>query len=120
MIIEALACIAISKALVLDKIEYYSQEMGAYPAMVDFIIRNESTYNNCAVGDGHITGHDKPSLGLAQINLFHNPSVSPEEALDPDFAIKYLINDLRAGKISKWTTGRMFKKLYPNHPYFNG
>ncbi len=112
-------CLVLSKAQIQDKIEYYSQEMGAYTSMVDFIIRNESGYNNCIVGDAHITGKDTPSLGLSQINLKFNPSVTPEQALDPDFAIKYLINDLRAGKLAKWTTGRMFKAKYPNHPYFS-
>lgn len=92
--------------------------MGAYEGMVDFIVGHESQYNNCSIGDTKITGKDKPSLGLVQINMFYNPSTTPQEALDPDYSIKYLINDLRDGKCSKWTTCRAFKKLYPDHPYF--
>lgn len=87
--------------------------------MVDFIVRNESRYNNCAVGDAHITGKETPSIGLVQINMKYNPSVSPEEAANPDFAIKYLINDLRAGKCQKWATCVDFRRLYPHHPYFS-
>lgn len=87
--------------------------------MVSYIVEKESGFNNCAVGDTHITGKDFPSLGLSQINLLYNPDVTPEQALDPDFAIQYLIKDLRAGKFYKWTTGRMFKAKYPNHPYFS-
>lgn len=113
--IETIACVMVAKALVFDKIERYSQDMGAYVGMVDYIVRNESGYSNCAVGDAHVA---KPSLGLAQINLHYNPAVTQEEAFDPDFAIKYLIEDLRGGRCSKWTTCRRFRQLYPDHPYF--
>lgn len=113
--LEILACVALSKALIADKIHYYSQEMGAYEGMVDFIVRNESGYDNCAKGDISLA---KPSLGLAQINSHFNPDVTPTEALDPDYAIPYLIDNLRDGKCSKWSTCVLFKKLYPNHPYF--
>lgn len=113
--VETIACILIAKSLVFSKIEYYSRELGAYENMVDFIIRNESTYNNCAVGDHHVK---EPSYGLVQINTHFNPDVKPEQAFDPDFAIQYLIEDLKEGKCQKWTTCRLFKKKYPNHPYF--
>lgn len=116
--IATLACVILAKSLILDKIHYYSQELGAYEGMVTYIVENESQFNNCAVGDTHITGKDKPSLGLVQINMLYNASTSPEEALDPDYAIKYLINDLREGNWRKWTTARKFHDLYPNHPYF--
>lgn len=116
MIAESLVCIALAKTLVADKIAYYSKEMGAYEGMVDYIVRNESQYNNCAKGDFHVA---KPSLGLVQINLHYNATVTPEQAFDPDFAIKYLINDLKEGKCGKWTTCRAFQKKYPNHPYFS-
>lgn len=114
--IETIACIALAKTLVFDKIEYYSRELGAYEGMVDYIVRNESGYYNCAKGDFHVP---KPSLGLVQINLHYNESVKPEEAYDADFAIQYLINDLRRGKCDKWTTCRKFRELNPNHPYFS-
>lgn len=115
MLIESIACIALTKALIYDKITYYSQELGAYESMVDYIVRNESQYNNCAAGDFHVP---RPSFGLAQINLYYNPTVTQSEAYNPDFAIPYLINDLRAGKWRKWTTARAFQKLHPDHPYF--
>jgi hypothetical protein len=114
-LIETALCIALAKSLVADKIEYYSKELGAYEGMVDYIVRNESNYNNCAKGDLHV---QKPSLGLVQINLHYNPTVAPAQAYDADFAIQYLINDLKAGKCSKWTTCRWFKQKYPTHPYF--
>ena len=114
--IETLVCIALAKSLIHDKITYYSREMGAYESMVDYIVRNESQYNNCAKGDFHVP---KPSLGLVQINLFYNATVTPKDAYNSDFAIQYLINDLRLGKCSKWTTCRAFKAKYPTHPYFS-
>lgn len=116
--IETFVCLALTKSLIYDKITYYSRELGAYESMVDYIVRNESQYNNCAIGDAHITGSSTPSLGNVQINMKHNPDVAPQQAFNPDFAIPYLINDLRAGKCSKWTTCRNFRKLYPEHPYF--
>ena len=44
-------------------------------------------------------GVREDSWGLAQINLYWNPSVSREQALDPEFAIKWMSD--RWGK-TKW------------------
>jgi hypothetical protein len=36
------------------------------------------------------SGNREDSWGIAQINLYWNPSVSREQALDPEFAIKWM------------------------------
>jgi len=44
-------------------------------------------------------GNREDSWGIAQINLYWNPSVTKEQALDPEFAIKWMSD--RWGK-TKW------------------
>jgi len=39
---ETLACLAIAKALVMDKVDWYSKDLGAYPEIVSYIVDNEA------------------------------------------------------------------------------
>lgn len=41
--------------------------------------------------------------GLVQINLKYNPQVSEEEALDPEFSLRFSADKLKKGKESMWT-----------------
>ncbi len=125
--IETLVCVALAKSLVVDKIKYWSEELGAYPEIVSYIINNESKKDRhgdllpCGDGDQHLSdpdGNAHRSRGIAQINEYWHPEVSDTDAYDPDFAIRFVIDGLRKGKCSEWTTCRAFKKLHPKHPYF--
>ena len=64
------------------------------------VIKCESNYISTAVGDH---GH---SFGLSQIHLPSNPTVTKEQALDPEFAIDFLAKNLSQGKGNKWTCYR--------------
>jgi len=67
------------------------------------VIRCESEFNPNAVGD------NGTSYGLAQIHLPAHPSVSKEEALDPKFAVGWMVQAFKEGKGSMWTC---YRKLY--------
>lgn len=46
------------------------------------------------------------SWGVAQINLYWNPEVSKEQALDLEYSIKFLSNKLDKGLGARWTCYR--------------
>ena len=96
--------------MIFHEIEKVSVKYQVSEGLVDYIVRNESSYNNCALGDFHVP---KPSYGLAQINLYYHPLVKPHEAYNPLYALEFLASNLKAGNCSWWTTCRAFKKKFP-------
>ncbi len=125
--IEALVCAAILKTDVIDMVRWHSRELGAYPEIVEYIVSNEAAKDKthfypCGDGDQHLldpNGNPHRSRGIAQINVYYHPEVTDEEAYDPHRAIAFIINGLRNGKCSHWTTCRDFKAKNPDHPYFS-
>lgn len=111
--IEGLLCVAIAKSLVYDKIVTVSKDYGVSEGLMDYIVRNESNYNNCVQGDFHVP---KPSIGLVQINMHYHPYITPQQATDPTFALEFLASKLKEGKCDLWTTCRAFKR---KNPYAN-
>lgn len=79
---------------------------------MDYIVRHESGYNNCARGDYHVP---KPSIGLVQINLWYHPDIRPIDAYNSLYALEWLASRLREGKCELWTTCRAYRRLYPNN-----
>lgn len=49
------------------------------------------------------------SWGLVQINLYYNPTVTKEQALDPYFSIEWMAKEFSTNHQSKWTC---FRNLY--------
>ena len=84
------------KALI-DKI---ALEKAVSADMLNTIIECESQYNPKALGDG---GH---SRGLVQIFDSYHPTVTHEQAYDPEFAITFLADKLKVGKGHLWTCYR--------------
>ena len=84
-------------------INEYSLKYGVSASVIRKVIACESGYNPRAVGD-----HSK-SFGLVQIHLPSHPSVSKDQALDPEFSVDFLAEKLSKGKGSMWTC---FRKWY--------
>lgn len=61
------------------------------------VIKCESTYNPNAVGDG---GH---SRGLVQIYDDFHPTITHEQAFDPEFAVTFLAKNLAQGNGHLWS-----------------
>lgn len=57
-------------------------------------------------------GEREYSFGLVQINLHYNPTISLEQATDPEFSIKFLAENLSKGKGYLWSsyTSGCYKK----------
>lgn len=51
-------------------------------------------------------GIREDSWGIVQINMYYNPTVSKEQALDPHFAIEWMAKEFKANHQSKWTCYR--------------
>lgn len=66
------------------------------------VINCESGYNPQAFGD-----HGN-SRGLVQIHKPSHPTITDEQAYDPDFSIRFLAQKLAEGKGSMWTCYRKF------------
>jgi len=112
-LIESLICVALAKELIYHKIVEVSKEYGVSESVMDYVVRNESSYHNCAVGDTHLTdpeGNKHISRGLVQINEYYNATVTPEQAFDVDFSLRFLAEKLKEGKGRMWTTYRNMQK----------
>jgi hypothetical protein len=71
------------------------------------IVKDESGFNQFAIGDTHLTapdGSNHKSIGLVQINMYWNPTVTPEQAFDADFSLRFLAQRLKEGKCKLWST----------------
>jgi hypothetical protein len=59
------------------------------------------------VQSGHILkGVREDSWGIAQINLYWNPEVTKEQALNPDFSVEFMAKKFSQGKYHRWTCWR--------------
>ena len=66
-------------------------------------IQSKHTYHAGNVPDGFQVGDREQSFGLVQIHLPAHPTVSYEEAIDPEYAIEFLARNLANGKGHWWT-----------------
>ena len=82
-------------------ISHYSELYGVSSITVSSVIKCESGFNQNAVGD------NGNSFGLVQIHLPSNPTITREQALDPDFAISFLAKQLASKKGKLWTCYRL-------------
>lgn len=112
---KTIECVRASKEYILNTISEVSKDFGVSETLLDFIVRRESQYNSCAVGDKDLPA---PSLGLSQISMYYNPNITPEQAYNVNFSIEYLASLIRSGKASRWSTYRLFRDKYPNAPIF--
>lgn len=78
------------------------------------LVESESKWNPDAVGD-----HDC-SFGLAQINVCAHPSVTREQALDPDFSLNWTATKIAEGNGWWWVSGNCYSFVLlrvPNLPH---
>lgn len=86
-----------------DRIDYYAQKYHVSPITMSDIIHCESN-GDPAIQSGMINkeGKQENSWGLVQINLDYNPSITKEEALDPEFSLDFLAHKISIGKAKLW------------------
>lgn len=86
-----------------ELIEKYSIEYNVSSDVMTSVIDCESDFRPNAHN-----GVGENSWGLVQINLNAHPQISVQQATNPDFAIKFLAENLSKGRGSMWSC---FKKL---------
>jgi hypothetical protein len=72
----------------------------------DTAIQSKHTYQERNVPKGYEVGDREQSFGLVQIHLPAHPSISKEQAKDPEFALEFLAKNLAAGKAGMWTCAK--------------
>ena len=69
----------------------------------NYTIQSNHTYTKRNVPKGYKVGDREQSYGLVQIHLPAHPTISKEEATNPEFALEFLAKNLKAGRASMWT-----------------
>lgn len=119
ILIETVICLALAKELVFQRIDEVARDFGVSPALMTYIVSNESARTEdgdflpCGIGDDHLVAPDGKmhrSRGLVQINEYYNPQVRDREAFSMMFSLEFLASRLREGKCSMWTTCRAYMK----------
>lgn len=83
-----------------EKIVKYANQYGVNSQLMRDVVKCESSFNPNAVGD---FGH---SRGLVQIYDTYHPTISHEQAFDPDFALNFLAREMSQGRGYLWTCHR--------------
>jgi soluble lytic murein transglycosylase-like protein len=83
-----------------EKIDKYANQYGVNSQLMRDVVFCESGLNPNAVGDN---GH---SRGLVQIYDDYHPTISHEQAFDPDFALNFLAREMSQGNGHLWTCYR--------------
>jgi len=66
-------------------------------------IQSHWTYSDTNVPRGYSPGDREQSFGLVQIHLPAHTDVSYSEAIDPEFSVKFLAENLAAGRHDMWS-----------------
>lgn len=83
-----------------EKIDKYANQYGVNSQLMRDVVFCESGFNPNAIGDN---GH---SRGLVQIYDDYHPTISHEQAFDPDFALNFLAREMSQGNGHLWTCHR--------------
>lgn len=86
------------------QINYYSELYDVDSDTINKVIQCESKFNPNAHNPN---GED--SWGLVQINLDSHPEITKEQALDTNFSINYLAENISDGNGRMWTSYRAIK-----------
>lgn len=97
-----------------DKVNYYADKHGINRELAQYVVKNESHYNEQAVGDLFVfcPKDNKPvfARGSLQITRCYHPEISDDCAFDADCALDTMLPMMKDKKTCKkeWTTCRWF------------
>jgi len=83
------------------QIDYYSELYSVDKSIITKVIQCESRFNPLAHNPN---GED--SWGLVQINLDSHPEITKEQAINTNFSINYLAENISNGKGKMWSSFR--------------
>jgi hypothetical protein len=82
---------------------YVAQAVAKCESGYNVSVQSKHRYTESNVPKGYKVGDREQSFGLVQIHLPAHPSISKEQATDPEFAAEFLVKNLSQGKGSMWT-----------------
>lgn len=83
---------------------YYANWYKVSPALMWRIVECEDGSLNPAQQSNFFSaGKRERSFGLVQIHLPSWPSISYDQAIDPDFSLQFMAKEIAAGHASYWT-----------------
>ncbi len=74
-----------------------AREYGISPTTLKNLVASESAWNPNAIGD------NGDSVGLVQIRLRNWPNITKEQALDPEFSLRFAAQKIKEGKEWLWS-----------------
>lgn len=80
-----------------------------YPNYLHKLIKCESNYNPNAININASLSHKSVDLGLLQINNYYNPTITPNQALNPEFSIRFAITEIMKGNQHRWICDKYIK-----------
>lgn len=102
--------IVYTKDELVQKVYQYAKISGVKSQTMINVIDCEDTTWTANQQSNIVRGKEREeSYGLAQINLPSHPDISYDQAVDPDFAISYMADQLSKGKGNQWSC---YRKLY--------
>lgn len=97
-----------SEQQIAELVSAYSIKYGVNPTKVLETIRCESRFKN--VQSSIVSnGIREDSWGLVQIHLPSHPTISKQQALQPEFALQWMVKQFSLGKASQWSC---YRSLY--------
>lgn len=91
-----------------EYLRVYALEKGVSYKAAHYTIECESNWDTNVQSIFVKDGKREESYGLAQINLPSHKQVTLAQAEDPEFAIKFLVDNFAAGKASLWSCWRQY------------
>ncbi len=94
-----------------DLVEFYAHKYQTPVGPLRETIQCESGFDPTIQSEyTNALGKREESYGLAQINLPAHPSITKEQALDPDFALDFMAKQFSVGNQKMWTCYTNLKK----------
>lgn len=89
------------KQIITELVNKYAKEYNVSSYQMLRTIECESNFQNVqsAIVKNNVR---EDSWGIAQINLFWNPTITKAQALDFDFSVKYMASEFAKGNQSHW------------------
>lgn len=104
VIAEPIEIVSPTEMTIEGQINYYSELYDVDSGIISKVIQCESKFNPNAHNP-----NGENSWGLVQINLNSHPEITQEQALDTNFSINYLVNNISLGNGRMWTSYRAIK-----------
>lgn len=97
-----------TKAQMEQFLKKYATEKGVSYEEAHFTITCESNWNP-KIQSAHVkNGVREDSWGLVQIHLPSHKNITKEQALDPEFSIRFLVDNFASGDAKLWTCWRNY------------